>query len=47
MNKIIDFDKNTSIITSEAGVILSDLNEYLKPYKCKDFDIEKTKWLGI
>lgn len=29
MNKILDFDENTSIVTSESGVILDKLNSYL------------------
>lgn len=30
MNKILDFDENTSIVTSESGVILDNLNTYLQ-----------------
>lgn len=32
MNKIIEFDENTNVITTEAGVILDNLNIFLKPY---------------
>lgn len=31
MNKIIEFDESYGIVTSEAGTILQDLHDYLKP----------------
>ncbi|CAD8126344.1 unnamed protein product [Paramecium sonneborni] len=33
MNKIYEFDQNSAIITSESGVILQNLNDYLFEYK--------------
>lgn len=35
MNKILDFDENTSIVTSESGVILDNLNTYLQKFNYK------------
>lgn len=35
MNKIIEYDDNTNVITTQAGVILDTLNAYLKPFKCE------------
>lgn len=35
MNKVIAFDKTTSVVTVEAGCILEALNGYLKDYNCE------------
>ncbi len=35
MNKVVAFDKTTSVVTVEAGCILEALNSYLKDYNCE------------
>ena len=34
MNKVIDFNEVSSVLTCEAGCILEKLNEYLEPFGC-------------
>ena len=40
MNKILDFDEQSNIITTEAGVILQDLQEHIEKYNVESpFDL--------
>ena len=34
MNKVIEFNEVSSVLTCEAGCILEKLNEYLEPFGC-------------
>ncbi len=35
MNKVIEFNEVSSVLTCEAGCILEKLNEYLEPFGCE------------
>ena len=35
LNKVEKWDPNTTVITTQSGVVLDNLNAYLKPYECE------------